>query len=170
MNFLDLIVDVSSILIRRYWQVTPVFLAYKTVVSLQLFRLNCRPRSILIRHYWQVTPVFLAWKTVLSLQLHIRRGKVLGTRAKKRGVGGRKMKSKRFLSPNPSWSRFLLSSAPCLKVQINHCCANYCTLFLLAIHARSQALQSHSPLLKKILIRCARFPPRNKEFLVVLES
>ena len=36
MTFLDSTVDVRSVLIRHYWQVTPVFLAYKTVVSLQL--------------------------------------------------------------------------------------------------------------------------------------
>ena len=36
MTFLDLTVEVRSILIRHYWQVTPVFLACKTVVSLQL--------------------------------------------------------------------------------------------------------------------------------------
>ena len=128
-------------------------------------------RSILIRHYWQVTPVFLACKTVVSLQLHMRRGKVLGTRAKKRRVGGRKKKSKRFLSPNPSWSRFSLrfcllpqsTSKPLLRKLLSS---------LPARHSRSQLVPKLcrvTPLFKKLLIRSVRFPPRNKEFLVILE-
>ena len=62
-------------------------------------------RSILIRHYWQVTPVFLACKTVISLQLHMRRGKVLGTRAKKEGWEGEKRKI----------------NAPTLLTRLDHC-------------------------------------------------
>ena len=113
--------------------------------------LTVEVRSILIRHYWQVTPVFLACKTVVSLQLHMRRGKVLGTRAKKRG-GREKKKNKRSHSPNPSWSRFLLrfcllpqsTSKPLLRKLLSS---------LPACHSRSQLVSKLcrvTPLLKKI--------------------
>ena len=109
-------------------------------------------RSILIRHYWQVTPVFLACRTVVSLQLHMRRGKVLGTRAKKKeGWEGEKRKGKRSHSPNPSWSRFLLrfcllpqsTSKPLLRELLSS---------LPACHSRSQLVPKLcrvTPLLKK---------------------
>ena len=94
-------------------------------------------RSILIRHYWPVTPVFLACKTVVSLQLHMRRGKVLGTWAKKEGWEGekRKINAPTLLTPLDLVS--YSGSAPCLKVLVSHCYASYCPLFLLAIHALS---------------------------------
>ena len=114
--------------------------------------LTVEVRSILIRHYWQVTPVFLACKTVVSLQLHMRRGKVLGTWAKKKGVGGRKKKNKRSHSPNPSWSRFLLRFCP-LPQSTSKPLLRKLLSSLPACHSGSQLVPKLcrvAPLLKKI--------------------
>ena len=124
--------------------------------------LTVEVRSILIRHYWQVTPVFLACKTVVSLQLHMRRGKVLGTWAKKEGWEGEKRKINAPTLLTPLDLASYSGSAPCLKVLVSHCYASYCP----ACHSRSQLVPK---LCRVTLIRSVRFPPRNKEFLLILE-
>ena len=133
--------------------------------------LTVEVRSILIRHYWQVTPVFLACKTVVSLQLHMRRGKVLGTWAKKEWWEGEKRKINAPTLLTPLDLASYSGSAPYLKVLVSHCYPSYFPLFLLAIHALSSFPSFAESLLsqKKLLIRSVRFPPRNKEFLLILE-
>ena len=122
----------------------------KSCTKMTFLDLTVEVRSILIRHYWQVTPVFLACKTVVSLQLHMRRGKVLGTRAKKRG-GREKKKNKRSHSPNPSWSRFLLRFCP-LPQSTSKPLLRKLLSSLPVCHSRSQLVPKLcrvTPLLKK---------------------
>ena len=109
----------------------------KSWTKMTFLDLTVEVRSILIRHYWQVTPVFLPCKAVVSLQLHMRRGKVLGTRAKKEGWEGEKRKINAPTLLNPLDLASYSGSAPCLKVPVSHCYASYCPLFLFAIHALS---------------------------------
>ena len=100
----------------------------------------------------------------------MRRGKVLGTRAKKEGWEGEKGKINVSSLLTPLDLASYSGSAPCLKVPVSHCYASYCPIFLLAIHALSSFPSfAESLLKKKLLIRSVRFPPRNKEFLVILE-